>query len=168
MIIDNNLIAYEYFKDQYVPKEVYTSGKKEETNLINKYSPSTQNAPILTLEEDIVNKDGYGLKKGFYSVTPDEYLDFLCIYQSGQLKAKIPVIDMQVFETNNPKQQKIKKMSARKLAKEQEKKYRKYMNGINPEEIDWKEVAIYKLAENNSWIIVYNANNIQLSGAIKF
>ena len=32
MIMNNNLIAYEYFKNQYVPNEVYTSGKKEETN----------------------------------------------------------------------------------------------------------------------------------------
>ena len=126
MILDNNLIAYEYYKNQYVPQEVYYSGKKEETNLINKYSPNLGlNAPVLTLEDDIVNQDGYGLKKGFYSVYPDKYLDFLYLYQSGVLKAKVPVIKMEVFETNNPKQEKIKKMSPAKYQKEQEKKYRK-------------------------------------------
>ena len=169
MILDNNLIAYEYYKNIYVQKEVYTSGKKEETNLINKYSSNFGiNAPVLTLEDDIVNQDGYGLKRGFYSVYPDKYLDFLYLYQSGTLKAKVPVVKMEVFETNNPKQEKVKKMSPAKYKKEQEKKYRKYLKGENPEEIEWVEVNIYRLKEKNSWIIIYNSNNIELSGLIKF
>lgn len=167
MLIDNNLIAYEYFKNQYVPKEVYVSGEKEETKLINKYSPSKESAPILTLEEDIINSQGYGLKRGFYGVKPDKYLDFLLLYQSGKLKAKIPVISMEVYETNNPEQPKIKKMSERKYKRLKEKEYRKYLNGENPQEIEWNEVNIYK-HEENSWIIIYNSNNIQLSGLIKF
>ena len=168
MPIDNNLIAYEFFKNQYVPKEVYVSGEKEETKLIDKYSQNKAGAPVLTLEEDIVNSDGYGLKRGFYSVKPDKYFDFLYLYQSGDLKAKVPVVSMEVFETNNPEQHKVKRMSAKKYAREQEKKYRKYMNGENPQEIEWSEVNIYKLREKNSWIIIYNSNNIQLSGVIKF
>ena len=75
---------------------------------------------------------------------------------------------MEVYETNNPKQEKIKKMSAKKFAREQEKEYRKYMNGQNPQDVDWKEAKIYKTDEKNSWIIIYNSNNIQLSGVIKF
>ncbi|MBQ4646976.1 MAG: hypothetical protein IJB79_06480 [Candidatus Gastranaerophilales bacterium] len=168
MITDTNLIAYEYFKNQYVPKEVYVSGEKEETKLINKYSNKKESAPILSLEDDIINDEGYGLKKGFYSVIPDKYLDFLLLYQSGKLKAKVPVVSMEVYETNNPKQEKIKKMSAKKFAREQEKEYRKYMNGQNPQDVDWKEAKIYKTDEKNSWIIIYNSNNIQLSGVIKF
>ena len=169
MLIDNNLIAYEYFKDQFVPKEVYTSGEKEETSLINKYSPlKEKNAPILTLKDDIVNSDGYGLKSGFYSVIPDKYLDFLCLYQAGALKAKVPVVKMEVFESINSEQPKVEKMSKRKYAKKQEKEYRKYMNGENPKNIEWSEVEIFRLKEKNSWIIIYNSNNIQLSGLIKF
>lgn len=168
MILDNNLIAYEYFKNQYVPKEVYVSGEKEETKLIDKYTSNKNGAPVLTLEEDIVNEKGYGLKRGFYSVKPDKYLDFLMLYQAGKLKAKIPVVDMKIYETLNPKQEKIKKMSVRKFAKQQEKEYRKYMDGKNPDDVEWSEVNIYKLKENNSWIIIYNSNIIQLSGVIKF
>ena len=74
---------------------------------------------------------------------------------------------MEVYETNNPKQEKIKKMSAKKFQREQEKKYRKYINGQNPDEIEWSEVNIYKHKEN-SWLVIYNSNNIQLSGLIKF
>lgn len=169
MLIDNNLLAYEYYKNQYVPQEVYSSGKKDETNLINKYSPNYGvNAPVLSLKDDIINSDGYGLKRGFYSVYPDKYLDFLYIYQSGKLKAKVPVVKMEVFEPINPKQEKIKKMSLSKYNKEQEKKYRKYLNGENPDEIEWSEVNIYRTGEKNSWLIIYNSNNIELSGLIKF
>ena len=75
---------------------------------------------------------------------------------------------MEVYETNNPKQPKIKKMSAKKYAREQEKKKRRYMNGENPDEIEWSEVEIYSLKEKKSWIIIYNSNNIQLLGVIKF
>ena len=169
MILDSNLIAYEYYKNQFVPQEVYTSGKKDETNLINKYSQNYgKNAPVLTLEDDIVNKEGYGLKRGFYSVYPHKYLDFLYLYQSGELKAKVPVIKMEVLETVNPKQEKPKKMSLAKYKKQQEKEYRKYLNGENPENIEWSEVNIYRINGKNSWLIIYNSNNIELSGLIKF
>lgn len=167
MIIDNNLIAYEYKKDQFVPQEVYSSGKKDENNLINKYSPTDKTLAILTLKEDIIDSNGYGLKKGFYNVIPDKYLDFLLVYQSGKLKAKVPVVKMEVFETLNPRQHKVKKMSAKKYAREQEKEYRKYLNGENPDDVDWSEVEMYKMQELNSWMIIYNSNNIQLCGVIK-
>lgn len=168
MIIDNNLIAYEYKKNQFVPQEVYSSGKKDENNLINKYSPTDKTPAILTLKEDIIDSNGYGLKKGFYNVIPDKYLDFLLVYQSGKLKAKVPVVKMEVFETLNPRQHKVKKMSAKKYAREQEKEYRKYLNGENPDDVDWSEVEMYKMQELNSWMIIYNSNNIQLCGVIKF
>lgn len=167
MILDNNLIAYEYYKNQYVPKEVYVSGEKEETKLINKYH-NKKELPVLVLKDDIVNQDGYGLKSGFYNVIPDEYLDFLCLYQSGKLKAKVPVIKMEVFETNNPKQEKVKKMSQAKYKRWQEKEYRKYLKGENPQEIEWEEVEILKSNENQEYLIIYNSNNIQLVGVIKF
>ena len=167
MLIDNNLIAYEYYKNQFVPKEVYVSGEKEETKLIDKYRPKSLNPPVLTLEEDIINSEGYGLKRGFYNVTPDKYLDFLYIYQSGEIKAKVPVIKMEVFESVNAKQEKPKKMSAKKFAREQEKEYRKYLKGENPQEIEWSEVKIYK-TDNSSYLIIYSTNNIELSGVIKF
>ena len=67
---DNNLIAYEYYKDQFVPKEVYPSGEKDETKLIDKYSFSNKNPAVLILEDDIISKDGKGLKKGFYQLFP--------------------------------------------------------------------------------------------------
>lgn len=168
MLIDNNLIAYEYYKNLYVPKEVYPSGEKDETKLIDKYNPSREEAAILTLEEDIINKEGYGLKRGFYNITPDKYLDFLLIYQSGKLKAKIPVFEMNVFETLNPEQKKVKKMSFKKFQKEQEKEQRKYFKGINPKDIVYKTAQIYRVKDENAYIIIYQERNFELKGMIKF
>jgi hypothetical protein len=59
-------------------------------------------------------------------------------------------------------------MSIKKYAKYQEKEYRKYINGINPNDVEWSEVNIYKLKEKNSWIIIYNSSIVELSGVIKF
>jgi len=168
MILDNNLIAYEYFKNQYVPKEVYSSGEKEETNLIDKYSFSKKELPILILKDDIINSNGYGLKKGFYNVIPDEYMDYLLIYQSGNLKAKVPVLNMTVYETNNPEQKKVKKMSQKKYERYQEKEYRKYLKGENPAEIDYKKAEIQEIKEHNAYLLIYISNNIELTGIIKY
>ncbi len=168
MLIDNNLIAYEYYKGQYVPKEdLYYSGEKDETKLIDKYSKRKE-LPVLVLEDDIINSEGYGLKKGFYNVVPDEYNDFLLIYQTGKLKAKVPVVKIHVVEVSNPKQQKPKKMSERAYKKYKEKEYRKYLKGINPEEYDYKTVEIQYIQEQNAWLIIYKASNLELSGIIKF
>ena len=168
MILDNNLIAYEYYKNQYTPKAVYTSGEKDETKLVDKYSPNKQASAVLILEDDIVNNEGYGLKKGFYNICPDKYLDFLLIYQSGDLKAKIPVYKMEIFETTNPEQFKPEKMSYSKFKRKQQKEYRKYLKGENPAEVEWKEAQILYIEEQKSWVIVYNFNNISLVGVIKF
>lgn len=168
MILDNNLIAYEYYKNQYTPKPVYTSGEKDETKLVDKYSPNKQASAVLILEDDIVNNEGYGLKKGFYSICPDKYLDFLLIYQSGDLKAKIPVYKTEIFETTNPEQFKPEKMSYSKFKRKQQKEYRKYLKGENPAEVEWKEAQILYIEEQKSWVIVYNFNNISLVGVIKF
>ena len=93
---DCNLIAYEYFKNQYTLSPVYPSGERDENKLTDKYSNSNHKPAVLILEDDIVNPDGYGLKKGFYNVATDEYMDFLLIYQSGKIKAKVPVVKMKV------------------------------------------------------------------------
>ena len=168
MIVDNNLIAYEYYKNQFVPKEVYTSGEKEETNLINRYSGDNLPSTILILEDDLVNSEGYGLKKGFYNVKPDKYLEFLLIYESGQLKAKVPVVEVNFHESINATTEKPKKMSYRKYKKQQQKEYRKYLKGENPADINWTTAEIHYIEEQNARILVYNSNNVEIAGIIKF
>lgn len=162
-----DLIAYEYDKSQFVPKEVYPSGEKDEDSIIDKYS-NAQTMPVLILEDDIINKEGYGLKKGFYNVIPDKYLDFLLILQSGKIKAKIPVIQMEVFEPIEPKQEKIKKMSLGKYKKLKEKEYRKYLKGENPEEFVLETAEVKYIPQENAYLLIYTSKNIELLGLIRF
>ena len=65
-------------------------------------------------------------------------MDFLIIYQSGKIKAKVPVIQTKVIESINPVQFKPEKKSYRKFQKEQQKECRKYLDGKNPNEIEIK------------------------------
>ncbi len=167
MIIDNNFVAYEYSKNQYAPKEIYPSGEKDEDKLIDKYNFSDKNPPVLILRDDIVNKYGKGLKSGFYNVYPDKYLDFLLIFQQGDLKAKIPVISVKFFESENIEQQKPKKMSYSRYQKEKLKEEKKYYKGENPDLIDYKTVEIQYIKEKDAYLIIYNSNNIELLGLIK-
>ena len=168
MIADNNLISYEYYKNQFVPREIYTSGEKEETSLINKYSGNSLPATVLVLEDDIINSEGYGLKKGFYNIKPDKNLDFLLIYESGKLKAKVPVIEVKFIESFNAKTEKPKKMSYGKYKRQQQKEYRKYLKGENPKEINWTRAEIHYIDEQNAYILIYNSNNLEIAGIIKF
>ncbi|MBQ8848144.1 MAG: hypothetical protein IJ003_04290 [Candidatus Gastranaerophilales bacterium] len=168
MLIDNNLIAYEFYKNQYVPKEIYYSGEKEETKLLDKYNKEPREGTILVIENDIVNEEGYGLKKGFYNVKPDKYLDFLLIYQSYKLKAKVPIIKTQIHESIDARTEKVEKMSYKKYLKEKEKEYRKYLKGENPKDIEWTEAQIYYIPQNNSYLLIYNSNILELHGIIKF
>lgn len=166
---DCNLISYEFYKNQFTPKSVYPSGERDETKLINQYKlVDTPKSAVLIIEDDIVNSEGYGLKKGFYTVLPDKYMDFLLIYQTGKLKAKIPVAKMKVSEAANPIQPKVKKMSQRAFKKQQEKEYRKYLKGENPNEIEFREAKIHYINEEKGRILIYNSNNIELVGIIKF
>ena len=165
---DCNLIAYEFDKNLYTLSPIYPSGERDENKLIDKYSNSNHKPAVLVLEDDIINPDGYGLKKGFYNVAPDKYLDFLLIYQSGKIKAKVPVVKMDVFETTNPVQQKVKKMSLRAYKRAQEKEKRKYFKGENPAEIEYKKAEIHYIDDNKGWILIYNSDNIELVGIIKF
>lgn len=165
----NLIAAYETYNNPYVPERtLYTSGEKDETTLINKYGCPDKNAPVLAIKEDIVNDEGYGLKSGFYNVTPDKYLDFLLIYQGGILKAKVPVIKTEIHASAAPKKQKRKKMSAAAYRRYQKKQMKKYQKGINPETIDYKTVEMEYIKGTNSYIIIYNANNIELVGMLKF
>ena len=166
MLTDNNLIAYEYYKNQFTPNEIYYSGEKDETKLIDKYS-NRKELPILILEDDIVNSQGYGLKKGFYNVIPDEYKEFLLIYQTGKLKAKVPVVEIKSTPSLNPKQQKPKKMSQRAYERYKQKEYRKYLKGINPDEFEYHEVEIQYITEDRAYLIKYKTNTYELSGIIK-
>ena len=143
--LNSNLIAYQFDKNQYTLNPVEISGEKDEDKFdFDKLKYSSFNPALLVIENDIINKNGYGLKKGFYNVTTDKYLDFLYILQQGKLKAKIPVAKMQVFETLNPIQPKVKKMSYRKFLNQQQKEKQAYIKVKSLENLKEKQKEQYE------------------------
>ena len=168
MIVDNNLICYEYYKTQYTLNPVQISGAKDSDVADDKYAFNPSKLAVLVLEDDIINSEGYGLKKGFYNVKTDKYMDFLLIMQSGQIKAKVPVLKVEVIETINPVQFKPQKMSWKKYQKQQEKEYRKYLDGENPNNVDFKTAQLLRLDDDNSFLLIYNTGSVEVSGIIKF
>ena len=59
-------------------------------------------------------------------------------------------------------------MSYRKYQKEQEKLYRKYLKGENPDEIDYKFVQMDYIHQEQAYMIRYEAKNYELFGVLKF
>ena len=85
------------------------------------------------------------------------------------MKAKVPIAHIEYFESANAEsKQKPKKMSYSKFLKEQEKEKQKYIMGINPNNMDYKEAQIRYIDEDKSYLLIYNHNNIELTGIIKF
>ena len=170
MIIDcaaQNLIAYEYQKDQYTLNPIYRSGEKDEDKPVYKFP--TKSLPTIVLEDDIINPEGYGLRKGFYNIVPNDVMDMLLIYQMGQLKARVPVIKMELDrEEYGKKQEPPKKMSSRRYQRKLEKERRKYYKGENPSEMEYKTAQIKYFDEKDAWIIEYVDKDVKLYGMIKF
>ena len=68
----------------------------------------------------------------------------------------------------NPVQFKPQKMSWKKYQKQQEKEYRKYLDGENPNNIDFKTAQLHRLDDDNSFLLIYNTGSMEVSGIIKF
>lgn len=94
-------ISYDYIAlyktiDEVLPYKQYTSGAKAEDNTL--YSNKKVNTnPVLRLEYDILNKEGFGIKRGFYEIRPNSDFTVLMFIQSGKVKAKIPVISKELI-----------------------------------------------------------------------
>lgn len=97
MIIDTNLIAYDFMSDfngisrQY-PEKQYESGLSDAQNPIYKYGPESSEYPTLTLPFEIYDERGNTIPDGFYMVVLSSDFKYLDLYQSNRLKAKVKVV----------------------------------------------------------------------------
>ena len=91
-MIDCDLISY-YTPEETLPYKQYQSGSKDDKKAIFENDIKEDENPMLTLAQDIVLESGLGLSRGFYRVTLSDDFDFLLIYSTGKLIAKVPIID---------------------------------------------------------------------------
>jgi hypothetical protein len=158
MIICNpDTVAYFYTEEDIFPYKRYKSGTLEGQEGIYSAPTLTNPFPLLILENDIINSQGYGLKKGFYEIRPDETLDFLLIYEAKMLKAKVPVLSVEQINKNPKKKEKIS-------TKRKKKKYKK---GESPDDVVFSNVEIKYDEKNNCYMIFWEYSNTRIIGIMK-
>ncbi len=158
MIISNaDAIAYFYKEEDIFPYKRYTSGTIEGQGGIYTAKTASNPYPLLMLESDIINSQGYGLKKGFYEIKPDKTLDFLLIYQAKALKAKVPVISVEQINKNPEKKEKIS----------EKRKKKKYKKGESPDDVIFSKAEIKYDEKNNCYMIFWEYDNTRAIGVMK-
>ncbi len=187
-----DLIAVYRTIDEMVPYKQYNSGARVEHNsLYNNKNINTN--PVLRLEYDILNKDGYGLKKGFYEIRPDSDYNYLMFIQAGKIIAKIPVLsnerisdygndyewpDKKKRNKNSPNSnpQRLTEentvVSPNKITpelsdKEKKKRQKRYKKGIDPLEHIHSSVAIHFDDKIESYLVIWEKYNTRVTGVLK-
>ena len=130
MLIDCDLISSFDFMtdfngiDRHFPYPFYPAGVYDEDKTQYKYGPPSNDYPILILSENIYDKYGNSLPPGYYMVVLSFDNNFLELYQSDELKAKVKVLklveDMQTQDELNKEAElkgNIKKYEAEKKLK---------------------------------------------------
>ncbi len=198
MIIDcdYNLIAdWRSFEwrtlDEVLPYPQYQSGAKDKEHPVYKFPVEQTSNPILALEFDILNKDGFGLKRGYYEIGTDEEYSYLMFIESGYIKAKIPIIKREVInksgsdfewaedkEKNSPNSTSVNPnqvitVASRKIYtppltdKEKKKRKEKYKKGADP--ITYFHAKAYMEYDEDiqAYKLIWEKYNTRLIGIIK-
>ncbi len=188
----SDYIAFFQKLEDVIPYKQYKSGAKVEDNSIYSDNSAVNTNPVLRLEYDILNKDGFGLKRGFYEIRPDDDYTFLKFIQAGKIKAKIPVIKTErISEYGNdyewPDKKKNKNTSDSSVArisnrnsvvspkgvtpvlsdKERKKREKKFKKGIDPINYIHSNVDMKYDKELSSYIIIWEKYNTRVFGLLK-
>lgn len=192
MFIDcpNDLIAEYRTLDEVLPYKQYQSGARDEQKPVYQDKNFSSSNPILALEFDIVNNDGYGIKKGFYEIAVDSDYSYMMFVQSGRTVAKIPIIKQEIIDeyggnfewdsdndknvnsaskpvdkeiTVNSKLKYEKKLSER----ERKKRQKKYKKGEDPLKHFHSSVKLEYESELDLYKIIWEKYNTRLIGIIK-
>ena len=193
MIMDfnYNLIADWKTIDEVLPYSQYQSGAKDREKSIYNYPTEDVSNPILTLEFDILNKDGYGLKRGYYEIGTDSDYSYLMFIESGYIKAKIPVVKHELihssgsdFEWEKDKPKNTPRTASRSLdseiavssrkiykplysEKELKKRKKKYKKGMDPTTYFHSKVYMEYDDEIEAYKVIWEKYNTRLIGIIK-
>lgn len=97
MILDSNIIAYDFMTDfngpsRHYPTPYYPTGLYDEDNTIYKYGPDSSEYPTLTLPCKLSDSEGNTIPDGYYMIVLSPTLKYLEFYQSNILKARVKVI----------------------------------------------------------------------------
>ena len=99
MIIDGNLIAYDFMMDfngpsRHYPVPFYPSGLYDKEHPEYKNGPESSQYPNLTLPCNLYDESGNSIAQGYYMVVLSDDMKFLELYQSNILKARVKVVKL--------------------------------------------------------------------------
>lgn len=99
MIIDTNIIAYDFMTDfnglsRHYTNPQYSSGIYEADKPKYKIGPPSSEYPNLTLPCNLYDEYGNKIPNGYYMVVLSDDMKFLDLYQSNELKARVKVIKL--------------------------------------------------------------------------
>lgn len=189
-------LSYDYIAafqklEDILPYKQYNSGAKVEHNSV--YSNKIENTnPVLCLEYDILNYDGFGIKRGFYEIRPNSEYTFLMFIQAGKIKAKIPVVSHSLiseygsdYEWGDKKKKKNSKndtpvrlmnsndiVSPQRIVpkltdKQKKKREKQFKKGIDPIEYIHSDVRIEYDEKTSNYIIIWEKYNTRVIGVLK-
>ena len=193
MFIDcpNTQIAHYQTIDEVLPYKQYKAGTKDKDKPVYQNPLESSSNPVLTLEFDILNKDGFGLKRGYYEIATNPEFTFLMFVQQGKIKAKIPVIKHELIneygsdfewgddtdkETPNNASKDLTTgvmVSSKKIMtkiyseKELKRRQKKYKKGMDPSLYFHAKTYIEYDKELNLYKVVWEKYNTRLTAVMK-
>lgn len=193
MFIDcpNIQIAHYQTINEVLPYKQYKAGTKDKDKPVYQNPLESSSNPVLTLEFDILNKDGFGLKRGYYEIATNPEFTFLMFVQQGKIKAKIPVIKHELIneygsdfewgddtdkETPNNASKDLTTgimVSSKKIMtkiyseKELKRRQKKYKKGMDPSLYFHAKTYIEYDKELNLYKVVWEKYNTRLTAVMK-
>ena len=193
MFIDCNhtQIALYQTIDEILPNKQYKSGAKDKDKPVYQNNLSPSSNPVLTLEFDILNSDGFGLKRGYYEIATNPEFTYLMFVQQGKIKAKIPVIKHELineygsdFEWGDEKDKETPNEATKDLTtgvmvsskkimtkiyseKEKKRRQKKYKKGMDPSLYFHAKTYMEYDKELNLYKVVWEKYNTRLTAVMK-
>ncbi len=99
MVIDSNLISYDFMTDFNGPSRLYPypstpAGVYSEDKTQYKFGPESSKYPNLTLPCNLYDEGGNIIPQGYYMAVLSKDFKFIELYESNDLKARVKVIKL--------------------------------------------------------------------------
>ncbi len=177
MIIDSNLIAYDFMSDfnglsRHFPNPQYPAGIYDADKTEYKFGPDSNEYPNLTLPCNLYDEQGDVIPQGYYTVALSNDMKFLNLYQSNILKARVKVVKVveQMFtqEELDEESDIIDKLQTAQQNKKL-KKYREAQEELTAfkERVMANTYAEIRDSGKGYYILNYNCNGKKAKGIIQ-
>ena len=178
MFIDCDLIAsFDFMTDfngikRHYPYPFYPAGVYDSDKMQYKHGPSSTEYPNLTLPDNLYDQYGNVIPAGYYMVVISDDRQFLNLYQSNELKARVKIVklveEMRTQEELNEEADligKIKTYEVKQKLKKLRKAQEEYQAFLQKEAA--KNYAKIEDSGKGHYILTYNCYGKKAIGIIQ-